>query len=254
MTTRYRVPAELRKEYMLKLRGLDLIEQCHHEISTTCDDENFWKEKIHIDYTIAPDNTMYTEYEYTPYQWYVLLTYALKYYPGLLDTYDNNGKSLGLLPIEDSPISEVVFEFLNDTYNQDFLPRKAFENQEDDLIDVYMHSPEIPLTILFNTRNEAEYRRIYRYVWDNYPGYHNVLKLLDIIKIHYNMFSYWPLDNCSFDISSKDLLGLIAAADHHSEEFPDRLADIYRRQFEQPENDPELCSYLENLQARFQDE
>ena len=64
-----------------------------------------------------------------PYQWYVLLTYGLKYDPYLLNEYDyNNQPIVPFTPVGDQEMSEGLFDFLFQVKNDNYLPHLAFEN------------------------------------------------------------------------------------------------------------------------------
>lgn len=256
MTT-YRLPKELRSLYLYHVSGIDLIEQCTPNISTICDDENFWKDKLLYDYTIGLNNPMYTEYDWMPYQWYVLFTYGLKYDPYLLYEYDGNGDPTTFKPIGDDEISEGVFEFLTDPSNDKFLPQLAFKNNDADVIDVYMTHPDMPISVLLGIHNEDDYIKTYKYIWDNDSTFHNVLLILDIINEQWAGWGFWKEeddDDVPIILSRKDLPKLMNSNRDTIVDYTDDLVDIYERQFEYKEADTELCRYLEDLQQRVEEE
>lgn len=255
MTGRYWIPKELRTEYLYNVRGLDLIEQCHHAVSSICDNENFWKSKIYYDYTIGENNPMYTATKYTPYQWYVLLTYGLKYDPYLLNEYDyNNQPIVPFTPVGDQEMSEGLFDFLFQVKNDNYLPHLAFENGDVDLTDIYMEDPIIPLELLLDllsTEQFSNYINIYKYMWQHYPLYHNVLVMLDVLADKYYNVSYWKDKELPITISNKFMRNLLKNPALRMYNYLEELIDIYNKQFEEPEVDAELNQYLESLQRKL---
>src|SRR5581483_1166149 len=175
MTTRYRLPPELRNLYMHYVSGISLIEQCHEDIATICKDEEFWRTKISYDFTIGKNNPIYSEEPFfSPYELYVLLVYGQKYDPYLLYEYDTDGEPVSFKPIGGTQLSLGVMEFLSDPSIDIFLPQLAFANNDVDVIDVYMNFPEISIHVLVRL-DILEYHNIYKYIWENFPLYHNVL-------------------------------------------------------------------------------
>ena len=183
MSTRpWMVPQELRSRYMFTIKGLDLIEQCHENISSICADDNFWKEKLYYDYKVPRDSDLYNNNfhveNYNPYELYVLLAYVDKYEPEIIKDFETD---------EDHDI-EVLTEAIDVSGS---LPPMAFKNFDVDVIDVYMNKPAdiVELLIRQFTSSAALKKNIksFQYIWNAYPQYRQILSLILFVIVDYYM-------------------------------------------------------------------
>ena len=237
MTTRYWLPAELRKELLYNIKGLDLIEQCHQELSSICEDESFWKSKNLYDYKIGYENAIYDAYK--PYELYVLISYVTKYNPNFL--HDPNNPAI-IHPLG----NEYVAEFGNAL---DGLAPTVFSDIDEnkDAVDVYMNYPEIVLNTL-NELDDNSYIKAYKYISENFPNYRLILSINDGIALY---GGYLDKDNTKITLTLNELEDLLAA--HRRGELRSALADLYQRQREEKE-DPELRNYFRDLRRKAERE
>lgn len=175
------VPKELRSRYMFTVKGLDLIEQCHENISEVCADNNFWKDKLYYDYKVPRDSDLYNHYSYdegyNPYELYVLLAYVDKYEPDVMKTFETD---------EDHDI-DVLTEAIGIDGS---LPTIAFKNFDIDVIDVYINKPNIVVGLLsqqFTSKTLKKNIKSFQYIWNAYPQYQEILSLILFVIVDYYM-------------------------------------------------------------------
>lgn len=209
MTESYWLPKELRQEYLWRLKGVPLIEQCHPAVSSVCDEEEFWREKLYYDYKIKQNDSIYTS-PYTPYELYVLITYFDKYFPGLADSY-----------IRTSETQSVYMQLFNNAFYLENIFRKPLENQ--DVIDIYIKDPRVIARLLRGAHRDR-YRDIYKYLWDNYPSYHDILLILDAARGRL----YWGAADINITLSLLDLSKIIKDI-HRIDD--NAIMEIYNEQF-----------------------
>ena len=75
-----------------------------------------------------------------------------------------------------------------------------------------MEDPIIPLELLLDllsTEQFSNYINIYKYMWQHYPLYHNVLVMLDVLADKYYNVSYWKDKELPITISNKFMRNLL---------------------------------------------
>ena len=233
MSSNYYLPADLRKEYLYHVKGIDLITQCREAISEVYDDKQFWKDKIYYDYTIKQSNPIYEKVQVDPRQLYILLTYGLIYEPYLLwerDRYDNKA---GPRRVEDIDITEELSNVLF-AVEADTLPWNVFSNADKAALDIYMLEPRYPIRILLMF--SYNYPEVYETFWNNYPNYGNVLLIFNSVKNARSNISYWEDNLTDITLQTTDLVSIIRCY-RDDILLTNTLVDVYNRQFVQDESD-----------------
>lgn len=228
MAQNWWLPPELRNEFVYRLKGLQLIEQCHERLSRLCGDDEFWTKKLEYDYKIAKNSPLY-ESIFTPYELYVLITYNLKYDSTFLSR--NTNTEVLMVALLYARVSSEIFGNID-------------ENK--DAIDVYVRDPGIVLYQLHDA-DEENYPKIYKYIWDNHKSYRKILMILDSTQ---SRRYYFNKDETTITLTLRDVSRLIDAG---GPDLDGALIDIYNEQFEEKE-DPELERYLTRLREQAEEE
>lgn len=208
----YYLPTDLRNEYLYVVRGIDLIEQAHPDISPICNENKFWKDKLYYDYNIAQDSRLHDEIK-NSYELYLLLTYTEKYYPDLIE------RILEKENKDEDEVDELVDDILDYIWPSHCLGRKVFDNFDIDAMDIFLRNIENGVPQLVDHISDELYfekTHIIKYIWEKYPHYRIALGIILCIKIKEDyriadIEGYISINHVAVNLTLDELLSIMYA-------------------------------------------